>query len=113
MTKVTIYHNPSCSKSRQTLALLAENGIDATVIQYLETPLNEATLRNIVRLLGVSAIEIIRTGEKEFKEEMHNWSEEQLVQAINEHPILMQRPIVVANDQARIGRPPEAVLEIL
>jgi arsenate reductase len=113
MTKVTIYHNPSCSKSRQTLALLAENGIDATVIHYLETPPNEATLRNIVHLLGVSAIEIIRTGEKEFKEEMHNWSEEQLVQAINEHPILMQRPIVVANDQARIGRPPEAVLEIL
>jgi arsenate reductase len=113
MTKVTIYHNPSCSKSRQTLALLAENGIDATVIHYLETPPNEAKLRNIVHLLGVSAIEIIRTGEKEFKEEMHNWSEEQLVQAINEHPILMQRPIVVANDQARIGRPPEAVLEIL
>lgn len=112
MTEVTIYHNPRCSKSRQTLSLLEENGIEARVVHYLETPPDADTLRNIIQLLGISALDIIRTGEAEFKKEMADWPEDRLITAMIERPILIQRPIVVANNQARIGRPPESVLEI-
>tara|TARA_R110001592_G_scaffold287901_1_gene556770 strand:- start:33 stop:374 length:342 start_codon:yes stop_codon:yes gene_type:complete len=113
MTQVTIYHNPRCSKSRQTLALLEENGIEATIIHYLDTPPDAASLKNIIQLLGVDVADIIRTGEQVFNKDMLNWSEDQQIDGIIENPILMQRPIVVANGQARIGRPPEAVLEII
>lgn len=113
MTEVTIYHNPNCSKSRQTLALLKDKGIKINVVSYLDQPLDADTLQNIIHLLDVNAIDIIRKGESDFKKEMADWSQERQIALIIEHPILMQRPIVVANGKARIGRPPEAILEIL
>ena len=113
MTEITLYHNPRCSKSRQTLALLEEQALNPTVVLYLQTPPDAATLAKITEMLGVSAHDIIRTGESEYQADMANWSDEALFSAIVETPILMQRPIVVANGQARIGRPPESVLEIL
>lgn len=113
MTAITLYHNPRCSKSRQTLALLQERGHTPDVVLYLETPPNAATLAELTNLLNKSAHEIIRTGESEYSKDMSGWSEDKLLEEIAAHPILLQRPIVVANGQARIGRPPESVLEIL
>ncbi len=116
MSKVTIYHNPSCSKSRQTLALLQDNNIDAEIIQYLETPPSAEDLRHLIELLGLTARDTIRPGEQEYADQNlgeESLSEESLIQAIIQTPKLMQRPIVVANDKAVIGRPPENVLKII
>lgn len=116
MTKVTIYHNPRCSKSRQTLALLEEQGIEPEIIRYLETPPDLAQLEAIVSKLGVPVREIIRSGEDEYKAlnlADSSLSDTDLLNAINEAPKLLQRPIVIKGDAARIGRPPESVLEIL
>jgi len=113
MTDITLYHNPRCSKSRQTLALLQEQGIEPDIVLYLETPPDTGTLANISEMLGMKAHDIVRTGEDAYSKEMANWPEEKIFQAITENPILLQRPIVVANHQARIGRPPEQVLDIL
>lgn len=113
MTDITLYHNPRCSKSRQTLELLEANQHQAKVVLYLETPPDVATLSAVIKKLGVSVHDIIRTGESEYTKEMSEWSDEKLLEAIASHPILLQRPIVVTNNQARIGRPPESVLEIL
>ena len=113
---VTIYHNPRCSKSRQTLALLEENGIEAEVVEYLQNPLNADELKVVVEKLGVSVRDIVRTGEEVYIEQnlgSDSKSNDDLIAAIVTNPILMQRPIVVKGDQARIGRPPEGVLEIL
>ncbi len=113
---VTIYHNPRCSKSRQTLQLLEEHGIKPEIVLYLESIPNQKTLKNLLKLLGVSARELLRKGEEAYKslnlkDDAH--SETALIKAMTEHPKLIERPIVVANNKARIGRPPEAVLEIL
>lgn len=114
---VKIYHNPRCSKSRETLSLLKTQGVEPQVVLYLETPPDAATLRELLAMLGMSsARELMRR-----KEELYSTlnlansdlTEEQLVQALVENPKLIERPIVVANGQARIGRPPEQVLEIL
>ena len=116
MTGVTLYHNPRCSKSRQTLALLEENGIEFNTIEYLNTPLTADEIIEVTGLLGVSVRDIIRTGEDEYREmglSDESKSDEELIEAIIEAPILLQRPIVVSGDQARIGRPPEVILEIL
>lgn len=113
MTEITIYHNPRCSKSRQTLNLLQEKGFVPTVVLYLEAPPNIATLRDTVRLLGMPLIDIVRKGETAFQPEMLEWSEDKLLAEIVRNPILLERPIVVAGDKARIGRPPETVLDIL
>lgn len=123
MTKITLYHNPRCSKSRATLELLKQQNIEPEIVLYLETAPDEISLQNITRLLGVKAHDLLRTGEEEYSEEMKSWSEDQIFAAINANPILLQRPIlVVENNQlennqaeasARIGRPPEAVLEII
>ncbi|MFQ9623056.1 MAG: arsenate reductase (glutaredoxin) [Enterobacteriaceae bacterium] len=114
---VKIYHNPRCSKSRDTLSLLKANGIDPEVVLYLETPPDAATLRQLLKMLGMaSASELMRQKEDLYKSlELADpqLSEEALIQAIVDNPKLMERPIVVSHGQARIGRPPEQVLEIV
>ncbi|PKA31096.1 arsenate reductase (glutaredoxin) [Cedecea lapagei] len=115
--KVKIYHNPRCSKSRDTLSLLKANGIDPDVVLYLETPLDAATLRQLLSMLGMaSARELMRRKEDLYKSlnlDDSHLTEDALIQAMVENPKLIERPIVVANGEARIGRPPEDVLEIL
>lgn len=116
MSQVSIYHNPRCSKSRQTLALLQEQGIEPTVIEYLKDTPSEDGIKELLSKLGfVSARELMRSKEDVFKElELKNESDEdKLVAAMAAHPKLIERPIVVKGEQARLGRPPEAVLEIL
>lgn len=114
---VRIYHNPRCSKSRETLNLLKENGIDPQVVLYLETPPDADTLKALLKMLGMSsARELMRQKEDLYKSLGLNdsqLSEQALLQALLDSPKLMERPIVVANGQARIGRPPEQVLEIV
>ena len=112
---VTIYHNPRCSKSRETLALLRARGLDLKVVEYLQTPPDAATLRRLAKMLGGEFAQMVRTSERAFKtEKLTGESDsEALIAAILRHPILLQRPIVVADGKAAIGRPPEAVLAIL
>lgn len=116
---VTIYHNPRCSKSRETLALIEDQGITPHVIRYLETPPDAATLHTLVKKLPNSAgsiRELLRRNEAAYKDlslDNEALSGEQLIAAVVAHPELLQRPIVVVGNQARIGRPPENVLEIL
>ena len=113
---VTIYHNPRCSKSRETLSLLQEHGEQPRVVKYLEEPPDEATLRRLLDLLGLEPIDLIRTKEKLYKElglDQQRENPQALIQAMVQHPILIERPIVVRGRQARLGRPPEKVLEIL
>ena len=114
MTPITLYHNPQCSKSRQTLSLLEHNNIDFTTIEYLKTPLTADQIKAVAAKLGVPVRDITRTGEIEYHEQhLDNASDDDLAKAIAATPILMQRPIVVKGDSARIGRPPESILEIL
>ncbi len=114
---VTIYHNPRCSKSRQTLQLLQERGIEAEVVRYLDTPPDAATLERLLQLLGLdNPRQLMRKKEPEYKAlglDNPELDRQDLIQAMVDHPRLMERPIVVAGEQARIGRPPEQVLEIL
>ncbi|WNN43291.1 MULTISPECIES: arsenate reductase (glutaredoxin) [Winslowiella] len=114
---VTIYHNPRCSKSRETLNLLQQHGVTPEVVLYLDTPPDEATLKSLLQQLGFnSARQLLRNKEEQYKQlnlADASLSEAQLLQAMIDHPKLIERPIVVANGQARIGRPPEQVLEIL
>jgi arsenate reductase len=112
----TIYHNPRCSKSRQTLALLEENNIEPVIIEYLSTPPDATTLTGILKQLHMSAQELMRTGEdayKQAKDEIAGMDEATLVTWMTRNPKVIQRPIVLTNKGARIGRPPECVLEIL
>ena len=114
----TIYHNPRCSKSRQTLELLQQNDIDAEVVEYLKTPPDAETLDQLLTLLGMEPRQLMRTHETEYKDnhlDDDSLSRDQLIQAMVAHPKLIERPIVVSADKkkAAIGRPPESVLEIL
>ncbi len=112
----TIYHNPRCSKSRQTLALLRDQGIEPEIMLYLETPLDSALLVDLLSKLGLSAAQLVRRSEQEFKDRklgISGTSEEQLVAAMVECPKLIERPIVVSGDRAVLGRPPENVLELI
>jgi arsenate reductase len=115
MTLVTIYHNPKCSKSRQTLALLEERDLELRIVPYLESPPSKSELADILKMLGIAAADIVRTGEDEYKESglTADSSENDVLDAIVIAPKLMQRPIVICGDQARVGRPPESALEIL
>lgn len=111
----TIYHNPRCSKSRQTLGLLEDNGITPEVILYLETPPDQKALRAILKKLGISARELLRKGEEEYRQlQLDNpaLTEADLINTMCAHPRLIERPIVVNGNRAAIGRPPERVLEI-
>ncbi|MEL0036493.1 MAG: arsenate reductase (glutaredoxin) [Gammaproteobacteria bacterium] len=113
---VTIYHNPRCSKSRQTLQLLQENNVSPEVVEYLKTPLDKTQLTELISKLGISVRDIIRKSEQDYKKRALSKSElsdDALLNAIVEAPKLMQRPIVVNGNKAAIGRPPENVLEIL
>jgi len=113
---IRIFHNPRCSKSRATLALLQDRGVEPEITLYLETPPSAIELRSILGKLGMTASDLMRKGEQEFRElglSDESLSEEQLIAAMAAHPKLIERPIVLANGQAAIGRPPEAVLEIL
>jgi len=113
---VTIYHNPKCSKSRQTLELLEKQGIAPTVIEYLKTPPDAATLKEILARLKLTPRELMRKKETAYGEcgiDNPALSEDDLIALMIQHPILIERPIVLANGKAALGRPPEQVLEIL
>lgn len=113
MPKVTIYHNPRCTKSRQTLALLKERGVEPTIVEYLVDPPDEKTLALLINKLGVEPKELIR--KKEFKELGLPATDEpqQLIRLMAENPRIIERPIVVCGPKAALGRPPENVLKIL
>ncbi len=114
--KVQILHNPRCSKSRATLELIRENGTEPEVILYLENPLDADQLSAILRKLKMKPRDLMRKGQPEFKAmglDNAQLDDRQLIDAMLKAPILIERPIVLANGKARIGRPPEAVLEIL
>ncbi|VVO18428.1 arsenate reductase (glutaredoxin) [Pseudomonas fluorescens] len=116
MTDLTLYHNPRCSKSRGALELLQARGLTPTVVRYLETPLDATQLQGLLGKLGISARELLRTGEDEYKTlnlADSSLSEAQLIAAMAAHPKLIERPILQIGDKAVIGRPPEKVLELL
>jgi arsenate reductase len=115
MSQVVLYHNPRCSKSRATLALLRERGIEPSIVEYLEKPLGVAELEALARKLGRPVGEWLRTGESAYADAGLSAasSEAELLAAVSEHPILMERPIVVCGERAALGRPPENVLAIL
>ncbi|WP_426360571.1 arsenate reductase (glutaredoxin) [Pseudocolwellia sp. HL-MZ19] len=109
----TIYHNPRCSKSRQTLQLMEDNKKEVTVVEYLKTPLNKAQINELLNLLNISPIEMMRTKEAEFKEQnLKGASNEVLIDAMVNTPKLIERPIVTSATSAVIGRPPENVLTL-
>ncbi|MGE6791991.1 arsenate reductase (glutaredoxin) [Pseudomonas guineae] len=116
MTDMTLYHNPRCSKSRSALQLLEERGLSPTIVHYLDTPLSSNELQELLGKLGISARQLLRTGEDEYKNLALNnpqLTEAQLIDAMASQPKLIERPILVVGDKAVIGRPPETVLEIL
>lgn len=113
---VTIYHNPRCSKSRQTLSLIEEKGIVPNIIEYLKEGPDAATLKKVLLKLGKSPRDILRKGEQEYKDlDLGNEAktDDELIAAMVAHPILIERPIVIAGEKAALGRPPEQVLDIL
>ena len=113
---VTIYHNPRCSKSRQTLQLLEAKGVAPKVVEYLKTPPSQAELKSILKKLGIKPRALMRQGEPLYAElglKDRELSDDALIELMAEHPILIERPIVVNGAKAAIGRPPEKVLEIL
>lgn len=114
--KISIYHNPKCTKSRETLKLLEARGIAPVVIEYLKHPPTTSEIENLLALLGITPRELLRTKEEEYKKLGLNDPElpnEAILAALARHPRLMERPIVVAGNKAAIGRPPENVLKIL
>jgi arsenate reductase len=113
---ITILHNPKCSKSRQALQLLRDNGVEPQIIEYLKTPPSEQTMDNILRLMGKEPREAMRRKEPEYREQNldnPDLSREQLIAAMIATPKLIERPIVVGNGKAALGRPPEDVLKVL
>ncbi len=112
----TIYHNPKCSKSRQTLELLQQNGVTPTIIEYLKTPPTAETLKEILGQLGLAPRDLMRKKEAVYagnKLDDPSLSDDDLIDFMVAHPILIERPIVLANGKAALGRPPEQVLKIL
>lgn len=116
MSQVTIYHNPRCSKSRQTLELLQAQGVEPEIREYLKDIPSKDELQTVLSALNMSARDLLRNKEDEFKAlglNNSDLSEDAILEAMIAHPKLIERPIVIKNGQARIGRPPESVLEIL
>jgi arsenate reductase len=112
----TIYHNPRCSNSRQTLEILRSKGLDPDIVLYLEKPLDKPTLIGLLQKLDLGAADLVRRSEQAFKDNdlgKPDVSDEQLLDAMVKHPKLIERPIVVVGDKAVLGRPPEHVLELL
>lgn len=114
MTGWTIYHNPKCSKSRATLALLQEKGIEPQVVEYLKTPPSAAELKSIVAKLGIEPQALVRRGEDIYKQKYagKTLTDAQWIEAMVDNPILIERPIVVHGSRAMIGRPPENLLQL-
>lgn len=113
---VTIFHNPRCGKSRATLELLKSRGIEPTIVEYLRTPPGADELESILAKLGMEPRDLMRKSEAVYKEarlDDPSLDRAALIAALVQHPILIERPIVIADDRAAIGRPPEKVLEIL
>ncbi len=114
---ITIWHNPRCSKSRETLALLKDKGVEPTIREYLKQPPSKAEIEKLLDMVGGEPGALIRDGEAEFKtlkkKKKADLSRADIVKAIAAHPVLLQRPIVVAGKRAAIGRPPDAVLPLL
>ncbi len=116
MTDLTLYHNPRCSKSRGALEVLEASGLQPAVVRYLETPPSASELKSLLGKLGITARDLLRSGEDEYKAlglSDTSLSEAQLIEAMVAHPKLIKRPILIAGDKAVIGRPPEKVLELL
>tara|TARA_B100000242_G_scaffold166240_1_gene118773 strand:+ start:1465 stop:1812 length:348 start_codon:yes stop_codon:yes gene_type:complete len=114
--KVKIYHNPRCSKSRQTLEILNRKNLDIDIVEYLKSPLDINEISNLLKKLGYTARDLLRKGEDVYKNENlsdESLTEDFLIDMMLKNPILIERPIVVSNGKAVIGRPPEKVLEIL
>jgi arsenate reductase (glutaredoxin) len=116
MSHVTIYHNPRCSKSRQTLQLLQEHGIEPDIVLYLEQPPDKKQLKTLLKKLGIGARDLLRRGEDEYRQNGLDdaaLSEDALLDAMVAYPKLIERPIVVRGARAVLGRPPENVLQLL
>lgn len=116
-SKFTLYHNPHCSKSRATLDLLQQNGVEPDIIEYMQDPPDVETLQKICELLGVSVRSLLRTNEQVYKDaglDESDLSDDEILEALSQCPTLLQRPILVVDDKkAALGRPPENVLEII
>ncbi|WP_424194573.1 arsenate reductase (glutaredoxin) [Ampullimonas aquatilis] len=116
MSTITIYHNPACGTSRNTLGLIRNSGVEPTVIEYLTTPPDRATLTSLIATMGIPVREVIRTKAAPYEElglADPKWTDEQLIDQMLQHPILINRPIVVTELGTRLCRPSEAVLDIL
>ncbi len=112
---ITIYHNPRCAKSRQTLGLIEEKGRDFVVKEYLKNPPSKSELKKVIELLGIKPEQLVRKGEAEFKENFKGkeLSDDEWIDAMVSYPKLIERPIVIEGDKAVLGRPPENVLSLL
>ncbi len=112
---ITIYHNPRCGKSRSALAILEEHGIEPVIVEYLKNPLTKSELRALLHKLGLKPEQIVRKGEELYKNKFASktLSDDQWLDALAGHPLLIERPIVVKGARAVIGRPPEKVLDLL
>jgi len=115
MANVTIWHNPRCGKSRDAANLLEEKGIDAEVVKYLDTPPSKEELKAVLKMLGISARELMRTKEDIYKELnlKEEMNEEKLIEAMVENPKLIERPVVIKDGKAAIGRPLQNIVDIL
>ena len=113
---ITIYHNPRCSKSRQTLKLLEDKGIEPEIILYLDTPPDKATVADLLGKLGIEPRQLLRKSEADYKDNQlknPDLNDEQLIEFMVKYPKLIERPIVINGNKAALGRPPESVLDIL
>jgi arsenate reductase len=113
---VTIYHNPQCSKSRQTLKLLEERGIKPQIVEYLKNPPSESELKRLLKLLGLKPRELLRKKEEEYKKaklDKPDLADAEIIRAMVKYPRLIERPIVISGTKAVLGRPPENVLKII
>jgi arsenate reductase len=113
---ITIYHNPRCSKSRAALELLREQGLEPHIVEYLQTPPSTAELASLLKLLAMEPRDLMRQKEDEYRQEglgAPELTRQDLIQAMHDHPRLIERPIVVANGKAALGRPPGKILDIL
>lgn len=116
MIDITLWHNPRCSTSRAALALLRERGVEPRIVEYLRTPPTPAELEHVLALLGLEPRELIRDHEPAYAEfglDEPTLSQQALIAAMAQHPILIQRPIAISGDRAALGRPPERVLDLL
>jgi len=115
MTRMKFYHNPRCRKSRETLKIVEDAGIQPEVIEYLKTPPSESELKDILKKLGMKPEELIRKGEEIYKQKFKgkSFSDDEWIRVMVENPILIERPIVVKDNKAALGRPPENVKELL